>query len=190
MPILCRPGCLSRISDPNGFFSIPYPGSRIQQQQKRGGRKKIVVFPFFVAINFTELKIITFFNSFKKNRSQLTNIVNKLSEILVGDPGSRKNLSWIPALDPGVKKAADPESSPATLKCCKYLRKVFHSKRGRRVGPGRIMVKILFISSAENPQWMQNNDSGEGGDKTILQSINMVQCLFTSKVCYGYNILT
>jgi hypothetical protein len=37
---------------------------------------------------------------------------------------------------------------------------------------------------------MQNNDSCEGGDKTILQSINMVQCVFTSKVCYGYNILT
>jgi hypothetical protein len=102
--------------------------------------------------------------------------VTNHSKLLVGDPRSGKNLSGIPAPDPGVKKAADPESSPATLKCCKYLRKLFHSKRGSRVGPGRIMVKILFISSAEKPSmWMQNNDSGEGGDKTILQSNNMTR---------------
>jgi hypothetical protein len=36
-------------------------------------------------------------------------IVTKLSKIRVWDPGSRKNLFWIP--DPGVKKAPDPRSA-------------------------------------------------------------------------------
>ncbi len=36
-----------------------YSGSRIQkQQQKRGVEKKLVVIPFYVATNFTKLKII------------------------------------------------------------------------------------------------------------------------------------
>jgi hypothetical protein len=35
-------------------------------------------------------------------------IVTKLSKIWVWDPGSGKNLFWIP--DPGVKKAPDPGS--------------------------------------------------------------------------------
>jgi hypothetical protein len=43
-------------------------------------------------------------------------IVTKLSKIWVWDPrsGIRKNLFRIP--DPGVKKAPDPGSGPATLK--------------------------------------------------------------------------
>jgi hypothetical protein len=46
------------------FFSqpksrIPDLGSRIQQQQKRGG-EKIFVFPFFVVINCTKLEIFKF----------------------------------------------------------------------------------------------------------------------------------
>jgi hypothetical protein len=36
-------------------------------------------------------------------------IVTKLSKIWVWDPGSRKNIFWIP--DPGVKKAQDPGSA-------------------------------------------------------------------------------
>jgi hypothetical protein len=51
----------SRIPDPD-FLPIPDLGSRIQkQQQKRGVKKKFVVKPFFVAPNFTKLKIILFF---------------------------------------------------------------------------------------------------------------------------------
>ncbi len=45
------------------FLPIPDPGSRIpdsKQQQKRGVKKKFVVIPFFVATNFTKLKIILF----------------------------------------------------------------------------------------------------------------------------------
>jgi hypothetical protein len=38
---------------------IPDPGSRIpKQKQKRGVKKKLVVIPFYVATNFTKLKII------------------------------------------------------------------------------------------------------------------------------------
>jgi hypothetical protein len=40
-------------------------------------------------------------------------IVTKLAKIWVWDPGSGKNLIWIP--DPGVEKAPDPGSRSATL---------------------------------------------------------------------------
>jgi hypothetical protein len=44
-----------------------YPGSRIQKTAtKERGEKKLVVKPFFVATNFTELKIILFFNAEEK----------------------------------------------------------------------------------------------------------------------------
>jgi hypothetical protein len=49
----------SRISDPGS--RIPDPGSRIPDPKtatKEGGQKKFVVIPFFVATNFTKLKII------------------------------------------------------------------------------------------------------------------------------------
>ncbi len=40
-------------------------------------------------------------------------IVTELSKVWVWDPGSGKNLFWIP--DRGVKKAPDPGSGSATL---------------------------------------------------------------------------
>jgi hypothetical protein len=50
------------ISDPGSLFlPIPDPGSRIPDPKtatKESGEKKLVVIPFFVAINFTKLKII------------------------------------------------------------------------------------------------------------------------------------
>jgi hypothetical protein len=48
--------------DPDFYPSrIPDLGSRIQKQQKKErGEKKFVVIPFFVATNFTKLKIILF----------------------------------------------------------------------------------------------------------------------------------
>jgi hypothetical protein len=43
------------------FIRIPNFGFRIQTQQQKGGvEKKFVVIPFFVATNFTKLKIILF----------------------------------------------------------------------------------------------------------------------------------
>jgi hypothetical protein len=57
-------GCLSRIPDPDFYPSrIPDPGSRIPDPKtvtKERGEKKFVVKPFFVATNFTKLKIIIF----------------------------------------------------------------------------------------------------------------------------------
>jgi hypothetical protein len=60
------PGCLSRIPDPDFYlFRIPDdPGSRIPDPKtatKERGEKKIVVKPFFIATNFTKLKIILFY---------------------------------------------------------------------------------------------------------------------------------
>jgi hypothetical protein len=50
-------GCLSRIPDPDFYpFRIPDPKSATKER----GEKKLVVIPFFVATNFTKLKIILF----------------------------------------------------------------------------------------------------------------------------------
>jgi hypothetical protein len=54
LAVLRDPGCLSRIPDPDF-----YP-SRIQKQQQKRGVKKISCHTFFVALNFTKLKIILF----------------------------------------------------------------------------------------------------------------------------------
>jgi hypothetical protein len=52
----------SRILDPDfDPFRIPDLGPRIQKQHQKRGVKKYVVKPFFVATNFTKLKIILFF---------------------------------------------------------------------------------------------------------------------------------
>jgi hypothetical protein len=45
----------------NSSVADVYPGSRIQKTAtKERGEKKFVVIPFFVATNFTKLKIILF----------------------------------------------------------------------------------------------------------------------------------
>jgi hypothetical protein len=55
-------GCLYRIPDPDFYPSwILDPGSRIPDPKtatKERGGKKIFVIPFYVATNFTKLKII------------------------------------------------------------------------------------------------------------------------------------
>jgi hypothetical protein len=62
------------IPDPDFYPSrIPDLGSRIKkQQQKRGVEKKFVVIPFFVATNFTTLKIILCVFAEKKNVGQFS----------------------------------------------------------------------------------------------------------------------
>jgi hypothetical protein len=65
-PSVADLGCLSRIPDPDFYPSripdlgsrIPDLGSRIQKHQQQRGVKKNVVIPFYVATNFTKLKII------------------------------------------------------------------------------------------------------------------------------------
>ncbi len=61
----------SRISDPGS--RSPEPGSRIPDPKtatEERGEKKFVVKPFFVATNFTKLKIILFFKWWRKNLGQ------------------------------------------------------------------------------------------------------------------------
>jgi hypothetical protein len=61
------------IPDPDFYpFRIPDLGSRIQKQQQKRELKKIVVKPFFVATNFTKLKIILFLNAEEKNLGQFS----------------------------------------------------------------------------------------------------------------------
>jgi hypothetical protein len=55
------PGCISRIPDPDFYPSrIPDLGSRIPDPKTatERGEKKFFVIPFYVATNFTKLKII------------------------------------------------------------------------------------------------------------------------------------
>ncbi len=103
---------------------ISNPGSRIQKQQQKRGVKKIVVITFYVATNFTKLKIILVLKCWRKKFVQIFkesyNFLRKklsLSSQKYGfgirdlgnrDQGSGKNLFRIP--DPGVKKAPDPGS--------------------------------------------------------------------------------
>jgi hypothetical protein len=57
------PGCLSRIPDPDFYpFRIPDPKTATRER----GEKKFVVKRFFVATNFTKLKIILFFKCQRK----------------------------------------------------------------------------------------------------------------------------
>jgi hypothetical protein len=113
--IFTHPG--SRISD---------PGFRIRKQQQKRGVKQIAVIPFYVATNFTKLKIILVFKTLKIKiwvnfqRIFTQKIVTKLSKIWVWDPGSGirdpgsgKNLFRIP--DKGIKKAPDHGSRSATM---------------------------------------------------------------------------
>jgi hypothetical protein len=64
------PGCLSRIPDPD-LYPFRNPGSQISATEERG-EKKFVVKPFFVATNFTKLKIILFLNAEEKNMGQFS----------------------------------------------------------------------------------------------------------------------
>ncbi len=102
------PGCLSRIPDPDFYPSrIPDPKTATIER----GEKKIFVITFYVATNFS----FSFEWPKKKNWANFQRIielftqkiVTKLSKIWIWDPGSGKNLFWIP--DPGVKKAPDPD---------------------------------------------------------------------------------
>jgi hypothetical protein len=64
---VAHPGCLSRIPDPDVYpFRIPDPKTATKER----GEKKFVVKPFFVATNFTKLKIILFFKAEEKNPQQ------------------------------------------------------------------------------------------------------------------------
>ncbi len=106
--------------DPGSWFlPIPDPGSK--NSKKGEGWKNFFVKPYFVATNFTKMKIILFLKCWRKNLGQFSKNyrtfysknVNKVSEIWVWDPGSGirdpgsgKNLLRVP--DAGVKKAPDP----------------------------------------------------------------------------------
>jgi hypothetical protein len=98
MSSLADPGCLSRIPDPD----FTHPGSRIPDPKtatKERSEKKLVVITFYVATNFTKLKIILVFTfqvlkkkiwaNFQRNyRTFYPKIVIKLSKIWVWSPGS------------------------------------------------------------------------------------------------------
>ncbi len=102
------------------FLPIPDAGFWIKnQQQKRGVKKNLLSYFFFVATNFTKFKIILPLKMLKKRiwaNFQMnyiifySKIVTKLSRIWHWDPGSGKTY-------PGSRdqKFTDPGSGSATL---------------------------------------------------------------------------
>ncbi len=111
-----------------------HPGSRIPdpKQQQKIVVKKLIVLPFFVATNFSELNIILFLKCRRKKFGpvfkELFNFlvftqkfVTKLSKIWVLNPGSGRKLFRIP--DPGVKKAPDPDPQHCFYHKAKIVRK-------------------------------------------------------------------
>jgi hypothetical protein len=86
------------IPDPDVYPSrISDPKTAIKERSE----KKLVFIPFFVAINFTKLKIVLFLECRRK----------KLGKF------SKNNRTFYPknSGDSGVKKAPDPESGSSTL---------------------------------------------------------------------------
>ena len=108
-----------------------YPGSRIlifthpgslildlgsKNSNKREGWKKICCHNFLCSHKFHKIANYFSFEVLKKkiwaNFQRILELFTqkidtKLSKIWIWDPGSGKNLFWIP--DPGVKKAPDPD---------------------------------------------------------------------------------
>jgi hypothetical protein len=116
--IFTHPG--SHISDLGSL--IPDPKTATKERSET----KFVVIRFFVATNFAKLKIIFFFQCLRKKIGPISknyrtfypkSCHSALKNMGLGsgirDPGSGKNLFWIP--DPGVKKAPDPGSGSAKL---------------------------------------------------------------------------
>ncbi len=150
------PGCLSRILDPDFYPSrIPDLGSRIQKQQQKRGMKKLDVIPFFVATNFTKLKIILFLKCWRK---KLRSIFKEESEIR--DPektscgsrivihGQKGTGSWIP----------DPGSGSATLSFM-WVRKRWFLYLSWRLGVWRLGRPRSISSSLIRPTVQPFTDS-------------------------------
>jgi hypothetical protein len=122
------------IPDPGSWFlPIPDPGSRIPDPKtatKERGEKKFVVITFYVATNFTKLKIILVLRCWRKKIwPNFQRIIELFTQKMVKNmglgseiryPESGKNLFRIP--DPGVKKAPDPGSGSATLNTSYWFR--------------------------------------------------------------------
>ncbi len=92
-------------------ISVFCPVNEIYEpSNKREGRKKFVVIPFFVATNFTKLKIILFYQFSKNYRSFLAKKLSLSSQKYgVGIRDPRPGIQKKPIPDTGVKKAPDPQ---------------------------------------------------------------------------------
>ncbi len=93
-----------------------HPGSQIPDPKtatKERGENNYLSYLSFNKIEnyfiFETLKKKIWANCWRIKELFAQKIVTKLLKIWVWDPGSRKNLFWIP--DPGVKKAPDPRSA-------------------------------------------------------------------------------
>ncbi len=109
------------IPDPGSWF-LPIPDPWSKNSNKRERWKKINFHTFLCSHKFH--KIVNYFSievlkkkiwaNFQRIIELFTKkIVKKLLKIWSWDPGSGKNLFWIP--DPGVKKAPDPGSGTLTI---------------------------------------------------------------------------
>ncbi len=122
-------------------ISDPDPGSN--KSNKRGGGENLFS-SFFEATNFTDLKIILFFNRYRYLQKK---IFANWKRILVFLP---RKLSKIWVGDPGVKKAPDPDPGSATLFNGKQFLK--GTKRGEG-GTSPVSVNITLVSPCPWVSW-------------------------------------
>ncbi len=123
------PECFSRTGSRILFFPIPDSRSRIPDRKtalENWGEKKLVVIPFFAAINFTKLKLFYFWNAEEKNLGQFSKNYRTfypknchyVTKIWVWDQGSKRHR--IP--DPDRQHCQKAASS--TINSLKINRKV------------------------------------------------------------------
>jgi hypothetical protein len=129
------PECLSWIPDPDFYPSrIPDPKRATKERGEKNKIEHYFIFEMLEKIwaNFQRIIIDLFTQK----------IVIKLSKIWVWDPGSGKNLFWIP--NPGIKKAPDPGST--TLLClCRDRKAVEEYAPGFQADPGNLEDVKRFL---------------------------------------------
>ncbi len=132
------PVCLSRIPDPD----FTHPGSK--NSNKREGWNKTYYHTFFVATNFTKLKILLFLKcwrktiwaSFQRIIEHFTQkFVNRLSKIWVWYPGSEIQ-------DPKKSAKKVGKSSYEMKKDEKRLKRKEKLKRSKRKNKRRVWMTV------------------------------------------------
>ncbi len=116
-PLLCSVLRIRDVYPGSRILIFTHPGSRIsdpgsKNSNKREGRKKKFLITFYVATNFTKLKIILVLKCWRKKFGQ---IFKELKNFLPKKLSLSSQKFGFGIRDPGVKKAPVPGSGSATL---------------------------------------------------------------------------
>jgi hypothetical protein len=115
------------IPDPDFYPSrIPDFGSRIQKQQQKRGVKKICCYTFLCSHKFHKTENYFSFEVLKK---KIWANFQRIIELFTKEIVTKLSKIWV--WDPGVKKAPDPGSGPATLIYSKYRYRMIGKTEGK-----------------------------------------------------------